>query len=73
MPMDASAIETRIVALEAEVREPKKRTNTSSPKFWTRAFAILGHQFAILEIFYPSVRRRGRRRSRRQLVDGIRT
>jgi hypothetical protein len=51
MPTDASAIEARIAALEAEVRE-LKRTNTNSPKFWTRAFAILGHQFAIVGIFY---------------------
>lgn len=53
MLMDASTTEARIAALEAEVRE-LKRTNTNSPKFWTRAFAILGHQFAIVGTSMPS-------------------
>jgi hypothetical protein len=51
MPANTSAIETRIAALEAEVRE-LERSNTNSPKFWTRAFAIVGHQFAVIGIFY---------------------
>ena len=71
MPASTSAIEARIAALKAEVKE-LKRSNTNSPKFWTRALAIVGHQFAVSHWhFLPcAVRHRARGYGGRQQLTG---
>ena len=41
----------RIADLERRI-QVLERSNTNSPKFWTRAFAILGHTLALWGILY---------------------
>jgi hypothetical protein len=44
-------LEVRVAALEAQLRELMS-SKTNSPKFWTRALAILGHVLVFVGIWF---------------------
>ena len=50
-PTGSTQVEARLAALEAQVRELQE-SKTNSPKFWSRAWAITGHQFAVTGAIY---------------------
>ena len=50
-PTGTTQVEARLAALEAQVRELQE-SKTNSPKFWSRAWAITGHQFAVTGAIY---------------------
>ena len=52
-PAMAKLQELRARLAEVEVRVPK--TNVLSPKFWTRAFAVLGHNLSAVLVIYAGV------------------
>ncbi len=41
----------RIATVEEQMRE-LKRSNTNSPRFWPRSFAILGHVLVYVAIWF---------------------
>jgi hypothetical protein len=51
LPPAPGGFEQRLQRLEAQVAELTK-TGTNSPKFWTRAFSMLGHQMAATGLIY---------------------
>ena len=50
-PTGTTQVEARLAAPEAQVRELQE-SKTNSPKFWSRAWAITGHQFAVTGAIY---------------------
>ena len=50
-PTGTTQVDARLAALEAQVRELQV-SKTNSPQFWSRAWAITGHQFAVTGVIY---------------------
>jgi hypothetical protein len=48
---ESALLETRVAALEAQLRELKS-SRTNSPKFGTRAFAIVGHVLVFVAMWF---------------------